>query len=64
MTYEQAKQEFTKLFKNQLTENEAKELLVSLYQRGETSQEIAAAASVMREHSVKLNLPLEVKKNL
>jgi len=64
MTYEQAKQEFTKLFKNQLTKNEAKELLVSLYQRGETSQEIAAAASVMREHSVKVNLPSKVQEKL
>ena len=64
MNYDEARVEFNKLFNNQLSEVEAKELLVSLYKRGETSQEIAAAALVMREHSLKLSLPLDVQEKL
>jgi len=56
MTYEEAKIAFEKLFSNSLSEGEAKELLVSLYEKGEEPQEIAAAATVMREHSIKLDM--------
>lgn len=64
MTYNEARKEFDKLFNNQLSTDEAKELLVELYKRGESSAEIAAAASVMREYSIKLDLPDEVKDKL
>lgn len=47
-----------------MNEEEAKELLVSLYKRGESSEEIAAAAQVMRDHSVKLHVDLEIKNRL
>lgn len=49
--------EFEKLFNNQMSEQEARQFLVALYEKGETGADIAAAASVMREHSIKLNLP-------
>ena len=46
--------------KNYLTmkclKQEARGFLVDLYEKGETSEDIAAAASVMRAHSIKLEL--------
>ena len=46
--------EFERLFNNEMGENEARQFLIDLYKKGEISADIAAAASVMREHSVKL----------
>jgi anthranilate phosphoribosyltransferase len=64
VTYSEAKDKFEKLFNNTLLESEAKELLVSLYKNKETSDEIAAAATVMREHSIKLDIPKNIKNKL
>lgn len=50
------KQQFEKLFNNEMSTEEARQFLVDLYEKGETSEDIAAAASVMREHSIKLDL--------
>jgi len=57
------KEEFEKLFNNEMSEEEARTFLVDLYEKGETSQDIAAAASVMRAHSIKLNLSDELLEN-
>ncbi len=64
MNYNKAKEQFERLFKNQMSQDEAKELLVSLYQRGESSKEIAAAATVMREHSIKLDIDKDLQNEL
>ncbi len=56
MNYAQAYERFDALFENKLTEDEARALLIELYEQGENDEEIAAAAKVMREHSVKLDL--------
>ncbi|MBU1667050.1 anthranilate phosphoribosyltransferase [bacterium] len=48
------KEQFEKLFNNELSTEDARAFLVDLYKKGETFEDIAAAASVMREHSVKL----------
>ena len=64
MTYNEAKEKFEKLFKNEMSEEEAKEFLVSLYEKGESAAEIAAAAEVMREHSVKLPVSEELREKL
>jgi anthranilate phosphoribosyltransferase len=64
MTYNEAKEKFEKLFKNEMSEVEAKEFLVSLYEKGESAAEIAAAADVMREHSVKLPVSEELREKL
>jgi len=64
MNYSQAKEKFEKLFKNEMSETEARDFLVSLYEKGETSAEIAAAAEVMREHSVKLPVSEELREKL
>ena len=50
------KSQFEKLFDNKMSEEEARTFLVDLYEKGETAEDIAVAASVMREHSLKLNL--------
>jgi len=52
----ETKEKFEKLFNNELSTEDARAFLVELYERGETAQEIAIAASVMREHAVKLPL--------
>lgn len=64
MTKKEAKEKFEKLFKNEMSEAEARDFLVSLYEKGETSAEIAAAAEVMREHSVKLPVSEELREKL
>jgi anthranilate phosphoribosyltransferase len=48
------KEEFEKLFGNALEPKEARAFLVGLYEKGESYEDIATAASVMREHSIKL----------
>jgi anthranilate phosphoribosyltransferase len=46
--------QFEKLFNNELSTEEARAFLVELYEKGESHEDIAIAASIMREHSVKL----------
>ena len=55
------KQQFEKLFNNEMSTEEARSFLIDLYEKGETSEDIAAAASVMREHSLTLDLSDELK---
>jgi len=55
------KQQFEKLFNNEMPTDEARQFLIDLYEKGETGEDIAAAASVMREHSIKLNLSDELR---
>jgi anthranilate phosphoribosyltransferase len=64
MTFNETKDIFTKLFKNELDESVAKELLVSMYSKGESYEEIAAAAEVMREHSLKLDISDDLREKL
>ncbi|RRS31443.1 MAG: anthranilate phosphoribosyltransferase [Epsilonproteobacteria bacterium (ex Lamellibrachia satsuma)] len=55
------KQQFERLFNNEMSEEKARQFLIGLYEKGETSEDIAAAASVMREHSIKLPLSDELR---
>ena len=55
------KEQFEKLFNNEMPTEEARKFLVALYEKGETGADIAAAASVMRKHSIKLDLTPELK---
>ncbi|EIF51203.1 anthranilate phosphoribosyltransferase [Sulfurovum sp. AR] len=50
------REEFERLFNNEMGTEEARDFLVALYEKGESGSDIAAAASVMREHSIKLSL--------
>ncbi|QIR77234.1 anthranilate phosphoribosyltransferase [Sulfurospirillum diekertiae] len=64
MNYQEAYQQFNALFENELSPEAAAQFLVELYERGESFEEIAAAANVMREHSVKLDIPEHLKREL
>lgn len=55
------KQRFEQLFNNEMDQEEARQFLINLYEKGESGEEIAAAASVMREHSIKLPLSDELR---
>ncbi len=55
------KTQFEKLFNNEMPTEEARQFLIDLYEKGETGSDIAAAASVMREHSVKLPLSNDLR---
>jgi len=55
------KQQFEKLFNNEMSTEEARTFLIDLYEKGESGSDIAAAASVMREHSIKLELSDELR---
>jgi len=54
-------EQFEKLFKNELTFDEGRALLLDVYNRGESYEDIATVAKIMREHSVKLSLPKELQ---
>lgn len=55
---------FEKLFNNELDFEAARRFLIELYERGETPQEIAKAASIMRRHSIKLPISRELQEKL
>ena len=55
------KTQFEKLFNNEMPQNEARQFLIDLYEKGESGADIATAASVMREHSIGLNLSDELR---
>jgi len=55
------KEAFERLFNNEMSTDEARAFLVELYEKGESGNDIAAAASVMRQHSIKLSLSDELK---
>ena len=54
-------EQFEKLFKNELTFDEGRDLLLDIYNRGESYEDIAIVAKIMREHSVKLPIPKELQ---
>ncbi len=64
MTYSEARSAFEKLFGGNMDEKEARELLIEMAERGESADEIAAAAEVMRANSVKLPVPEDLREEL
>ncbi len=64
MTYSEARSAFERLFRGDMDEKEARELLVEMAERGESADEIAAAAEVMRANSVKLPVPEDLREEL
>ncbi len=64
MTYSEARTAFERLFRGEMDEKEARELLVKMAERGESAEEIAAAAEVMRANSVKLPVPEDLREEL
>ena len=64
MTYQEAINKFNLLFENKMNEEEAKQFLIHMYEKGESATEIAAGAKVMREHSIKLPVPEDLREKL
>ena len=64
MTYDEAKSKFEQLFSGNMDEKEARSLLIDMAKRGESADEIAAAAEVMRAHSVKLPVSDDLRQKL
>ena len=56
-----AKLKFDDIFENRIQEEEIKEYLLELYERGETASELAGAASAMREHLIPLPITEELR---
>ncbi len=54
------KEQFERLFANEMSEEEARAFLVGLYEKGESAEDVTAAVEVMRAHSVKLPLSPEL----
>jgi len=61
VSYEEAKKNFTALFEGQVAEDDARAFLVSMYERGESEDEIRAAVEVMRSFMVPFETPPEIK---
>ena len=59
-----AKLKFDDIFENRLSEEEVREYLLELYERGETAAEIAGAASAMRDHLIPLPVHYDLKEKL
>lgn len=59
--FNMAKLKFDDIFENKLPEEEVREYLIELYERGETAAEIAAAASAMRDHMIPLPIHYDLK---
>ncbi|XOB60644.1 anthranilate phosphoribosyltransferase [Campylobacterota bacterium DY0563] len=59
--FNMAKLKFDDIFENKLPEEEVREYLIELYERGETAAEIAAAASAMRDHMIPLPVHYDLK---
>ena len=55
------KLKFDDIFENRISQEEIKEYLLELYERGETAAEIAGAASAMREHLIALPIREELR---
>ena len=55
------KQQFEKLFANKLSTEDARAFLIELYKKGESAEDIAIAASVMRQNSIKLPISSELQ---
>ena len=62
--FNSAKMKFDDIFENRLPQEEVREYLIELYERGETAAEIAGAASAMRDHLIPLEIPYELKEKL
>ena len=61
MSYAVIRHWFDLLFQNRIEEDEARDMLVKMHEIGESEVDLAAAASVMREHCVKVSLERSVR---
>jgi len=64
MNYTEAKEQFERLFSNQMAEEEARAFLIDLYDRGESIDELTAAVEVMKSHAIRLEIDPAIKPKL
>ncbi len=57
----ETKEAFERLFNNEMSEEEARRFLIDLYEKGESAEDIAAAAEVMRNHAIALPISEELR---
>ena len=55
---------FENIFTNKISNEQSKQYLVELYNKGETANEIASAVTVMRKHSIKLPIDTQTQSQL
>ncbi len=58
------KLKFDDIFENRLPQDEVREYLIELYERGEDAAEIAGAASAMRDHLIPLPVHYDLKEKI
>jgi len=62
--FSKARLKFDDIFEHRLDDDKIREYLIELYNRGETADEIAAAATAMRDHMLPLNLKQSLQEQL
>ena len=62
--FNKTKLKFDDIFENRLPAEAVRDYLIKLYEKGETAEDIASAASAMREHLIPLNIPYTLKEEL
>ena len=62
--FSKSKLKFDDIFENRMSEEEVRKYLIELYDRGETAQEIASAASAMRDHMIPLHIEPKMQERL
>jgi len=61
LTREESRKLFNDIFENRLSSDKVKEVLISLYKKGESGEEIAGAMEAMKSHSVKVHVDDEFR---
>jgi anthranilate phosphoribosyltransferase len=62
--FNKARLKFDDIFENRKSEENVRKYLIELYQRGETADEIAAAATAMRDHMIPLTVEQSLQEQL
>ncbi|WP_419769838.1 MAG: anthranilate phosphoribosyltransferase [Candidatus Marinarcus sp.] len=62
--FNKTKLKFDDIFEHRLPDDTVRQYLIKLYEEGETAEDIAAAASAMREHFIPLPIPYHLKEKL
>ena len=62
--FNKARLKFDDIFEDRLDHDSVRNYLIELYERGETADEIAAAATAMREHMLPLNVEQSLQEQL
>ena len=62
--FNSAKLKFDDIFENRLPQDEVRDYLIELYERGETAAEIAGAASAMRDHLIPLPIHFDLQEKI